>query len=144
MTKREFYNNIINNTINDDVITMAKELLEKMDAELTRSASSSNAKRDAENAPIIAEIEKFFENSNTMHTASEVSAALGISVQKASSLLRKMVSIGTLIAEEINVPKKGKQKGYKLAITIVNVTVEDDLAQKLYEKSAFYADFSFL
>lgn len=115
MTKREFYENIINNIINDEVITTAKTYLIKMDAAQASRSSSASAKRAEINRPIIDGMLAFFENADGVHTAAEVSAALGISVQKASALLRQMVASGLLTVEEISVPKRGKQKGYKRA-----------------------------
>lgn len=115
MTKREFYENIINGTINDDVINTAKDYLAKMNTAQASRSSSANAKRAEINKPILDGMLAFFENSDGVHTAAEISAALEISVQKASALLRQMVASGLLTVEDVNVPKRGKQKGYKRA-----------------------------
>ena len=115
MTKREFYENIINGTINDDVINTAKDYLAKMNTAQASRSSSANAKRAEINKPIIDGMLAFFENSDGVHTAAEISTALEISVQKASALLRQMVATGLLTVEDVNIPKRGKQKGYKRA-----------------------------
>lgn len=115
MTKREFYENIINGAITDEVITTARAYLEKMDAAQASRSSSATAKRAEINRPILEGMLAFFESIDGVHTAAEVSTALGISVQKASALLRQMVASGLLTVEEISVPKRGRQKGYKRA-----------------------------
>ena len=115
MTKREFYENIINGTVTDEVIATAKDFLAKMDAAQASRSSSANAKRAEINKPILAGMLAFFEDNDGIHTAAEVSTALEISVQKASALLRQMVASGLLTVEDVNVPKRGKQKGYKRA-----------------------------
>ena len=115
MTKREFYENIINGTVTDEVIATAKDFLAKMDAAQASRSSSANAKRAEINKPILDGMLAFFEGNDGIHTAAEVSTALEISVQKASALLRQMVASGLLTVEDVNVPKRGKQKGYKRA-----------------------------
>lgn len=118
MTKREFYENIINSTVTDEVIATAKDFLAKMDAAQASRSSSANAKRAEINKPILDGMLAFFEDNDGIHTAAEVSTALEISVQKASALLRQMVASGLLTVEDVNVPKRGKQKGYKRAQAI--------------------------
>ena len=46
-----------------------------------------------------------------------VAAALGVSNQKASALLRQLVADGKVIAVDSKVPGKGKQKFYSLVDT---------------------------
>lgn len=115
MTKREFLQAIINNDINGDVTTMATELLAKMDERQAARANASSAKRTEINAPIIDAIRTFFETTGGTHTAADVATVQQISPQKASALLRNLVTEGFLKAEEVKIPKKGKQKGYSLA-----------------------------
>ena len=115
MTKRDFLQAIINNDINSDVVTMATELLTKMDERQAARANATSAKRNEINAPIIDAIKAFFETTEGTHTAADVATVQQISPQKASALLRNLVAEGYLKAEDIKIPKKGKQKGYSLA-----------------------------
>lgn len=115
MTKREFLQAIINNDINDDVVTMATELLAKMDEQQSARASATSAKRNEINAPIIDAIKAFFETTEGTHTAADVATVQQISPQKASALLRNLVVEGFLKVEDVKIPRKGKQKGYSLA-----------------------------
>lgn len=115
MTKREFLQSIINNDINNDVVTMATELLAKMDERQNARASATSAKRNEINAPIIDAIRTFFKTTEGTHTAADVATVQQISPQKASALLRNLVAEGYLKVEDVKIPKKGKQKGYSLA-----------------------------
>jgi predicted transcriptional regulator len=45
-------------------------------------------------------------------TASAIAEAAGISVQKASALLRQIVADGKATVTEVKIPKKGTQKAY--------------------------------
>ena len=106
MTKREFLNAVI--ALNDEVTTeFAKAEIEKMDI---RNANRKDrpSKRTIENEPIKAKIAEVL--TDTPKTASMIAEEVGISVQKASALLRQM----EVTVSEVKVPKKGKQKGYAL------------------------------
>ena len=48
-------------------------------------------------------------------TASDIAPVLGVSVQKASALLRAVVADGRAVATDVKVAKKGTQKAYALA-----------------------------
>lgn len=114
MTNREFYTNIANGTITDAEIAHAASALEKMDA-ANEARKNKPSKTALENAPII----EALTNALTAdpQTAADLGAAVGISTQKASSLLRQIVASGVAVASDISVPKKGKCKGYSLAPT---------------------------
>ena len=112
MTNREFFTAIANSNITEDVIAHAVVSLEKMDA--TNEARKNKPSKTAiENAPIV----EALTNALTAdpQTAADLGAAVGISTQKASSLLRKIVAAGVAVATDISVPKRGKCKGYSLA-----------------------------
>lgn len=112
MTNREFYTAIANGTINDEVIAHASASLEKMDA-ANEARKNKPSKTALENAPII----EALTNALTAdpQTAADLATAVGISTQKASSLLRQIVASGVAVASDIKVPKKGACKGYSLA-----------------------------
>lgn len=112
MTNREFYNAIINGTMNDEIKAHAVAEIEKLDR---RNASRANrpTKAQLENEPIKEKILELLDGKEAT-TASVIAEGLEISVQKASALCRQMVEAGKLKVEEIKVPKKGKQKAYSI------------------------------
>lgn len=112
MTGREFYTNIANGIITEAEIAHAASALEKMDA-ANEARKNKPSKTALENAPII----EALTNALTAdpQTAADLGAAVGISTQKASSLLRQIVASGVAVASDIKVPKKGTCKGYSLA-----------------------------
>ena len=113
MTNREFYNAITNGTINDEVIDFAKAALEKLDAtnEKRRNTPSKTA---IENQPLIYEIVTSILSSEPK-TATDVATVLGVSVQKASALLRAIVADGQATVTDVKVPKRGTQRAYSLS-----------------------------
>lgn len=113
LTTREFLNIVISANISDEATEKAQTLLAQADARNAKRASTPS-KTAIANAPIKASIVALFDE-DTHLTASEVGTRLELTVQKASALLRQMVENGTLVAEEIKVPKKGKVKSYSLA-----------------------------
>jgi hypothetical protein len=113
LTTREFLNTVISANISDEATEKATALLAQVDARNAKRASQPS-KTAIANEPIKANIVALFDE-NTHLTANEVGTRLELTVQKASALLRQMVENGTLVAEEIKVPKKGKVKSYSLA-----------------------------
>lgn len=113
MTNREFYNAIVNGTLNDEVAAFAQAALDKMDAtnEKRRNTPSKTA---IENQPLIDAILGGI-LTHEPKTASDVAAELGVSVQKASALLRQIVADGKATVSDVKVAKKGTQKAYALA-----------------------------
>ena len=112
MTNREFYETVINANINDEITAYASAAIEKMD-KANEKRRNTPTKSQKENEPIIAAITEIL--NDEVKTASDIAATLEISVQKASSLLTKLVKDGIATSEDIKVPKKGTVKGYKLA-----------------------------
>ena len=109
MTQREFYNAVIADTTNADLAQFAVEALEKLDARNAKRASTPS-KAQKENAPIIEAISKVL-TSEPMR-ASEIAEALGISVQKASALVKKVDGVSVT---DVKVKGKGTQRGYFFA-----------------------------
>ena len=91
MTNREFYNALINANIND-----------------------TPSKTQEANAPLYEQIVNSILTSEPK-TASDVASELGVSVQKASALLRGLVADGKAVSSDVKVAKKGTQKAYTLA-----------------------------
>lgn len=113
MTNREFYEAIANGTINADVISHAEAALAKMDS-ANEKRRNTPSKKAVENQPLIDTIVNEI-LTNEPKTATDVAATLGVSVQKASALLRQIVADGKAAATDIKVPKRGAQKAYSLS-----------------------------
>lgn len=109
MTNREFFNAVIANEINEDVITHAKSEIEKLDARNAKR-SSKPSKRSIENEPIKAEILTHIGDGMTAKAIGEV---MGITTQKVSALCRQLVESGKLTATEEKIDKR-KVKVYRL------------------------------
>lgn len=113
MTTREFLNSIISTkALSADVRDHAKDELAKLDARNVKRASTPS-KTAVANEPIKAQIAQYLADKGAV-TSPDVGAAVGISTQKASALLRQMVEGGLLTSEEVKVPKKGKVKAYRV------------------------------
>lgn len=102
---------------NSDETVAAIEFCEKELAALEKD-KARNAKRRAEkaaeNAPLFEALEGILSDKGI--TASEAAVEIGVSVQKASSLLRALVEDGKANVEDIKIPKKGTCKSYTKAI----------------------------
>ena len=120
MTNRDFYNAIINADLTaifeDEMAKSIKEHakagLGKLDAtnEKRRNATS---KKELENLPLMEQVVNEVLSFEPM-TASDVGAAIGISHNKATPILKMAVARGLVGVKDIKVPKKGMQKGYFL------------------------------
>lgn len=108
MTQREFYNGVIAETTNADLAQFAVEALEKLDVRNAKRAEKPSKVQIA-NEPIIKAIAEVL-TSEPMR-ASEIAEALGISVQKASALVKKVDGVQSV---DVKVKGKGTQKGYFL------------------------------
>ena len=109
MTQREFYNAVINSTDNAELAQFAVEALEKLDVRNAKR-SEKPSKTQIANEPIIKAIAEVL-TSEPMR-ASEIAETLGISVQKASSLVKKVDGVSVT---DVKVKGKGVQKGYFFA-----------------------------
>lgn len=121
MTNREFYTNIANGTITDAEKEFAMAAIAKMD-DANEKRKNKPSKTAVENAPIVEALTDAL--TNDPQPASALAAAVGITVQKASSLLRQMVASGVAVVTDISIPKKGKCKGYSLALTEVDTDAQ--------------------
>lgn len=109
MTKREFYEAIINGQMNEELQAFAADLRDKLDHsnELRKARPS---KKSVENEPLKANIVSVLTEADGVMTASEVATAIGVSTSKASALLRQ---IENLVVSEVK-GKSGKVKGYRI------------------------------
>ena len=114
MTRREFLIAIKNaETLEAELREFAAEELEKMDEALEKRKAKRSAKALA-NDPLIEQIKKNLLSDEPL-LASVAAEYLGVSVQKASALLRRMVADGIADVRDVKVLGKGIQKGYTLA-----------------------------
>ena len=111
MTNREFYTNIANGTVTEAEKEFALAAIAKMD-ETNEKRKNKPSKTAEANAPILASLTNAL--TSDPQTAADLAVAVGISTQKASSLLRQIVASGVAVASDIKVPKKGTCKGYSL------------------------------
>lgn len=113
MTNRDFYTAVINAAINDELTTFATEAIEKLDKTNARKAEKLAEKR-AEEAPLYDALVAVL--TSEPQTASDLATQVeGIaSVQKASSMLRKLVEQGRATSTDVKV-KGRKAKGYFVA-----------------------------
>ena len=116
MTNREFYTAIASSTnLPAELIEFATAAIEKMDnANIKRKNTPS--KTAIANEPLKAQLLNEILSLEPMPT-NNVAAALGVSNQKASALLRQLVADGKVVAVDSKVPGKGKQKFYSLVDT---------------------------
>jgi len=116
MTHREFYTVIANGNFDAELVEFATNALTKLDAQGERAAVRRAEKSNSANADLIVKITDAVKaNTDVPMTASIAAELCGVSTQKASAVLRKMVANGTLRGEDILVTgEKGsvKCKGY--------------------------------
>lgn len=114
MTRREFFEAVIEKVEDVELKLFAEKEIEKMN-ERNAKRKASPSKKSIENEPIKAKIVEFISGCETSQIASDIANAVEISTQKASALCRQLVEVGTLKVEEVKVKGKGKVKGYSLA-----------------------------
>ena len=119
MTKREFLTAIVElgteGTISSELGDFAEEEIAKLDAALAKRKEKVSAKA-AENAPLMDKIYEDILKEDEVVTATVVGELMEVSTQKASALLRKLVDEKRAIVEDVKIPKKGTQKGYKKVV----------------------------
>lgn len=115
MTMREYHNAIIEANLSDELTEVAKKEIAKLDK---RNATPSKAEKEKaeQNERIKAQMVGILKASEVPMVAADVAAAIEISTQKASSLLRQLVADGVANQTEVKVKGKGKVKGYALAV----------------------------
>lgn len=113
MTQREFYTNIINANISDEMTDFAKGEIAKLDArnDKRRNTMTKEQKANEEVKVAIAD----FIGGKVDVVASDIANGLAISTQKVSALCKQMVENGVLAVSEVKVKGKGAVKGYRKA-----------------------------
>ena len=116
MTNREFFTNIANGNVTDVEKEFALAAIAKLDATNEKRKNKVSPKEQEKAAADAAVREQIVGVlTSDPQTAADIAVAVGISTQKASAQLRKLVADGVVVASDIKVPKKGACKGYALA-----------------------------
>lgn len=111
MTKREFYQAVLNANISEDMNTYCADAIAMLDKTNSKRRSSASAKRAEVNDPIKSALISLL--TDTPQPASELGAKAEVTTAKASALLRALVVDGKVQATEIK-GKHGKVQGYYL------------------------------
>ena len=112
ITMRQFFESVINNNITPAMVEKAKAEIAKLDA--TNAKRAEKAKEKAkEYEPIKTAIAEFLKANGTKTTA-EIAVAVEQSVPKTSAMCRQMVEENRLVASDVSVKGKGKQKAYTI------------------------------
>ena len=98
------------NITKEDVVAKFNGEIAKLDATNAKRAEKAKAKA-IEYEPIKKAIFDFLKANGTK-TTSEIAIAIEQSVPKTSAMCRQMVDEGRLVASEVSVKGKGKQKAY--------------------------------
>jgi hypothetical protein len=123
MTNREFFTAITNGTITEEVVAHATAALAKLDATneaRKNKVSPKEAEKQAADAVIREQI--FALLTADPQIAADLGAAAGVTTNKASAELRKLVAEGRVIKTDIKVPMRGTVKGYSLPAVNVDAT----------------------
>lgn len=113
MTYREMYTDVINGTVTEETVEMAKTALAKLDERNAKRASKPS-KTAIANEPIKASILEFLADGEA-HLAKEIGEAVGITTAKASSLCGKLAQEEKVVASKVKLPKIGERYTYTLA-----------------------------
>lgn len=118
MTRREFYEAIINANLNDEMNDFARDAIAAMDKtnEKRRATMAvKNAEKAAAKAPIREAIVACLTDEPKTATMLIEEAGVELKPQAIPSLLRSLVEEGTVVKGEVKVKGKGKQVGYTRA-----------------------------
>ena len=111
MTKREFFTAVKENeTLTEEIRNYAEAEISKLDA-ANESRRNARAEKAEENSKLA---QKIYDEVLTEEpvTATQLGETLGMSYQKVATLLRKFVEDGTVKAEKLSIPKRGKVTHY--------------------------------
>lgn len=116
MTQRDFYNAIAENaTLDTALVEYAKSAIKALDNKNKARNSKANAKKAAENEPIIKAIRDVLADGKP-HFAADVCVAVGYKSPKVAALVSKM--------EDVTVGK-AKREGAKAKTTTYTLTVAE-------------------
>ena len=115
MTKREFYEAVINANVNDELTNYAREGLVALDHtnEVRKAATAKKAlEKEAERAPIREAIVNAIGTEPKTATMLIEEAGVELKPQAMPSLLKSLIEAGVINKTQVKVPGKGKQVGY--------------------------------
>ena len=117
MTNREFYTNVANGNITDEVIAHASAAITKLDNALEARKNKTSPK-EAEKAAADAVIRETILSVITteVQLEADIAAQAGVTPAKARAELRKLVEANLVVKSDVKVPKKGTCKGYSLPV----------------------------
>lgn len=110
MTKREFYTNVINANISEEMTTQAETYIAKLDSVNENRRNSLNPNQKA-NEEIMDTIFNSMEIGVT-YTAASIGELVGITTAKASSLCGKLADRERIVKGETKIKGKGKVCSY--------------------------------
>lgn len=110
MTKREFFEQVQNGVITEEMQAFAEKEIKAMDERNAKRSTKPSAKQIENEAIKERIIEAFTGKKKTL--ASTIGETVGISTNKASALCRQLVAEKKMTVEDVKVPKKGMQKAY--------------------------------
>lgn len=128
MTNREFLTNIANGTLTNAEIEYASAAIVKLDEANEKKKNRKPSAKDLEKAKADEAIRESILATLTseFQTEADIAEAVGVTGPKARAELRKLVEAGTVEKGELNIPKKGKCKGYRLADTVADEETSDE------------------
>lgn len=112
MTTREFLNAVVSANLSDEMNLKAQALIASLDKK-NEQRKEKPSKTAIANEPLKQAIVDAYKGKGAV-TASQVSTEMGMTVQKASALLRQIAESGVATTSEVKVPKKGKVKAYTI------------------------------
>lgn len=111
MTKREFFEAVIEANVNEELTTEARNYISKMDS-ANEKKRGKTSKAAAENAVVRKTV---FEALTTEPIlATELAEKVGLSTNKVVGLMRQLVADGTVEATKVKVTGKGERTAYAL------------------------------
>ena len=108
MTNREFFEKVIATVSDDELVAKATEEIAKLDKR-NADRKGKESKKALENKPIIEALAKALTDEPKL--ASDLATEVGISVSKASALLKKIEGVNIT---DVKVKGKGVRKAYSL------------------------------
>lgn len=113
MSMKEMLVKVASGEVDAEVMEKAKVELEKLDAKAKAKSDKAKAKKAEADAPLYEALVSYLMGKE-MVLASEAAVVLGVSVSKASALLKKLVEAGDVEVSDVKVAKVGVRKAYKL------------------------------
>lgn len=114
MTQREFYQNVINANITEEMTTYAEGRIAMLDKENEKRRTTLNATQQ-ENIIIMDKIvDTLTAEKGVVFTAQQVGVACNIPTAKASALCQKLAKDERVTQSEVKIKGKGKVCGYSV------------------------------